>query len=213
MRKKKPRKKTLSVKGPVGEKNPWRVCPVGQHYRRGGPVSGYVTRSGKTVSPYAHGETCVQNPSGKDQLYPEEITKIAQDHMSPVVSQPLNPLKKFGNASNAFDHFIVGWTQYWNDVLKPEDPLDPDLVKALIASESSFNPNAWNHKKGPGRARGLMQVTDQSLRYLTDEYDELKDHYLNLSEDDALDPNMDICAGVRWLFRKKELMENKKREP
>lgn len=110
---------------------------------------------------------------------------------------------------NIYDHYIQGWTQYWNDVLKPFESLDPDIVKALIASESSFNPKAWNKRQGPQRARGLTQITDQTLRYLSDDYSELRDHYLTLSEDDMLDPNLSICAGIRWLFRKKGLAEAK----
>jgi hypothetical protein len=32
--------------------------------------------------------------------------------------------------------------KYWNEVLKPETPLDPNLVKALIATESAFEKNS-----------------------------------------------------------------------
>lgn len=38
---------------------------------------------------------------------------------------------------------------------------------------------------------------------------ELKDHFIHLTENDMEDPNLSICAGVRWLFRKKELAEKK----
>lgn len=49
-------------------------------------------------------------------------------------------------------------------------PLEPEVVKALIASESSFNTNANNYLKGPKRARGLMQVLDGTLPYLKEEH-------------------------------------------
>lgn len=48
---------------------------------------------------------------------------------------------------------------------------------------------------------------------LKDSSKELKDHYVNLEEDDMLNPNLSICAGIRWLFRKKELHEAKMKRP
>ncbi len=89
--------------------------------------------------------------------------------------------------------------------MSPETPLEPEVVKALIASESSFKTNANNKLKGPNRARGLMQVLDGTLPYLTDKHKELRDHFLNLTEDDMLDAGLSICAGIRWLFRKREI--------
>lgn len=194
--------------------HPWRVCPGGQHYRRTHGVSGYTTTSGKVVGPYSRDWTCVKNPSGKDQLYPEEMQEIADKYFNQFRLSPLPEIPEFYKKDLAYDHFIQGWTQYWNDVLKPIEPLDPLIIKALIVSESSFNPNAWNKKRGPGRARGLMQVTDLTLRYLAlEKYHELKDHFLHLKENDMLNPNFSICAGIRWLFRKKELAQAKAKRP
>ena len=135
------------------------------------------------------------------------MLEIAERHFEHFKETPLKTLLEYKKPGNAYDYLIQGWTQYWNEVLKPGDPLDPDLIKALIASDSGFNPKAWNHLRGPARARGLLQVTDRTVRYLTDDYDELSDHFLNLTEDEMLDPNFAICAGIRWLFRKKQLTE------
>lgn len=198
---------------PPRRKHPWRLCPVGQHYRNGSSVSGYTTRTGKVVGPHSRSETCAANPSGRDQLYPEEIQKIAAEYFGQFESRPLNTIARFKEKGNRFDHLIQGWVRYWNEVLKPKDPLDPDLVKALIASESSFNPEAWNKLKGPERARGLAQILDKTLPLLKDDTTELRDHFLNLSEDDILDPNLSICAGIRWLFRKKEVAEAQLKRP
>ncbi len=55
-----------------------------------------------------------------------------------------------------------------------------------------------------GYARGLMQVTDGTLKILRDEKGELKDHLVNLYQKDMNNPNLSIAAGVRWIFRKKE---------
>lgn len=48
-------------------------------------------------------------------------------------------LTKFLRADE-FDLHIRGWVRYWNEIFHPQEPLDPNLVKALIASESSFRP-------------------------------------------------------------------------
>ncbi|MFM8269078.1 MAG: transglycosylase SLT domain-containing protein, partial [Pseudomonadota bacterium] len=98
-----------------------------------------------------------------------------------------------------------GWTKYWNDVFKPQTPLDPDIVKALIASESGFDPTILANKKNKNSARGLMQITNDTRKILGDEKGELKDHYLTLTREDLNDPSLNICAGIRWLFRKSEI--------
>jgi len=190
--------------------HPWRMCPGGQHYRRHTNVSAYTRTDGTEIGVHPRRGTCANNPSGKDQLYTEEMEQIAGQYFDTFKLVPLPEIPKFGKKGQFYDHFIQGWTQYWNDVLKPNEPLDPHMIKALIASESSFDPNAWNEKHGPGRARGLTQVTDITLRYLSlEKYHELKDHFLHLKEDDTLNPNFSICAGIRWLFRKKEIADSK----
>jgi hypothetical protein len=108
-----------------------------------------------------------------------------------------------------YDTFIAGWTKYWNEVLRPSERLEVNFVKALIATESSFNPSAWNGKKGKRCARGLMQVTNESVALMHWGSKEIKDHFVNLTDEDMLDPNLTICAGIRWLFRKRDIAESK----
>jgi hypothetical protein len=189
--------------------HPWRICPPGQHYRSATTVSPYVKDDGTQVSGHPRADTCANNPTHKDQLYPDEMREMAKKHFEPFKAKPLGTLKIFKEKGNTYDHLIQGWCKYWNEVLGLKEPLDPDVIKALIATESGFNPNAWNKKNGPERARGLMQVLDKTLPYLTEKHKELSDHFVNLTEDDMLDPNLAICAGIRWLIRKKELAEAK----
>ena len=40
---------------------------------------------------------------------------------------------------------------------------------------------------------------------------ELGDRFVNVTEKDAFDPNLNIAAGVRWLFQKKKLASVKLR--
>lgn len=49
-----------------------------------------------------------------------------------------------------------------------------------------------------------MQITNDTRKLLDDE-DELKDHYITVTRKDLNDPGVNICAGVRWLFRKREI--------
>jgi len=67
-------------------------------------------------------------------------------------------LPQFKKEGKKYDDIIRGWTNYWNNIFKPSEPLDPDLVKALIGSESSFK---LNPKDNP-LAFGLMQITETS---------------------------------------------------
>lgn len=99
---------------------------------------------------------------------------------------------------------IRGWTRYWNDIFKPAEPLDPGLVKALIATESGFDPSS---KSKISSAKGLMQLLNSTINYLNDP-EEMKNYLVGINRKNEQDPNMNICAGVRWLFRKKQLAEH-----
>ena len=82
-------------------------------------------------------------------------------------------------------------------------------MKALIASESSFRENLRIKAGKHNFANGLMQVTDQSLVALRNEDGEIKDQYITITQKEALDPDANICAGVRWLFQKQRLASGK----
>ncbi len=66
-----------------------------------------------------------------------------------------------------------------------EHEIDPDLIKAIIWAESSFNPNAVSQKG----ALGLMQLMPSTAR--------------SLGVKDCMNPKKNIGAGVRYF---KELM-------
>ncbi len=189
------------------EYHPWRLCPAGQHWVREHPLTVPVSDKnpdGETT----RGGHCHGNPSHRDQFYRDEMNKIAEKYFSGLEGAPSNDDLDFDNG-NAFDELIRGWTKYWNETLNPKEKLDPNLVKALIATESSFDPSKTNRQKGTNRAIGLMQVTDGTRKILGDEKGELKDRLVNVSDKDALNPNLNIAAGIRWLFHKKRLASSK----
>ena len=189
--------------------HPWRLCPGGQHWVIEHPrkVAPSPRHPNGTTHVRAH---CQMNPTRKDQFYPDEIAEIASRYFHLLLNRPNpNPLK-FPNGSD-YDELIAGWTQYWNDIFKVGDPLDPDLVKALIATESGFRPTIITPvpRSKENMARGLMQVTDETRKILADEKGELRDHLVNLTPEEALNPNINICAGIRWIFRKREIAVSK----
>ncbi len=189
------------------QKHPWRLCPLGQHW-----VDVHMRKSDRGSKPVkGH---CQKNPSRKDQIYADEIALISRDHFSDLGEMPTNDNLGYKYLGNRYDSLIAGWTKYWNEVLKPSEKLDSNLVKALIATESSFNREARIFAgERAGHARGLMQITDWALEILKDEKGELKDHLVNSSQKDMTVPSLNIAAGIRWLHRKKQTASAKlKRE-
>ena len=119
---------------------------------------------------------------------------------------PLNSIVGYKRGSE-YDSLIQFWLDYWKSegVQFPED-LDPLMIKALIAVESSFNPKAKS-KDPKSTASGLMQVTDQSLRVLggfpnKKKWIESRDHLIHVTKDDKLDPVVNIALGIRLLGHK-----------
>lgn len=188
-------KVTTRPKVQFGPPHPWRLCPLGQHWVRPHPRIGTRGVSGH----------CRANPSGKDQIYSDELREIAATRFQDSPLRPCPHALGFPQG-NKFDELIGGWTRYWNEVLQPRVPLDPDLVKALIATESGFRTRAkaWAGKTG-GWARGLIQVTEDTQRILQNEKGELRDHLVNVTQEELFDPVTNIAVGIRWLFQKKRL--------
>lgn len=197
--------------------HPWRLCPSGEHWVTDHPLwvpptdkrPGYhTTRDGHCAANPTRGKS----KSIKDYLIAEEMQMIADKHFTGLSGPPASgKLPEYAGADN-FDHFLRGWTKYWNDIFKPDEPLDPDLIKALIATESGFRlkPPAPNAGVA-GRAHGLIQLTDQAIKALGDPNGELLNHLVKISTEDTSDPNLSIGAAVRWLFRKRDLASHRLR--
>lgn len=192
----------------MADTHPWRKCPLGHHWRSPADVDEHQRREMNVREHYRRG-SCVKNKSGKDTIYSDELFLIANSFFSQL-PQTVTSSDMVFNRGNEYNLLIEGWVKYWNDILAPKILLDPDLVKVLIATESSFNTEAHNNAgKRAGKARGLMQVTDQTLKFLSGEKKELKNHFVIIDQKEAFDPNLNIAAGIRWLFRKKEIADVK----
>lgn len=194
----------------------WRLCHIGEHWVTDHSLwvpptekrPGYhTTRDGHCATNPTRGKTKVI----KDYLTAEEMQIMADKNFSTLSGSPASgKLPEYVVGADNFDQFIRGWTKYWNDIFAPDEPLDPDLVKALIATESGFRlkppaPNAGI----AGKAHGLIQLTDQAIKALGDPKGELLNHLVKISTEDTSDPNLSIGAAVRWLFRKRDIASHR----
>ncbi len=188
------------------EVHPWRICPYGQHWVTRHPRYP-VTRQIQDVDGH-----CRKNPSAKDSLKGDEIiliSKYSAFQETTLLPRPYSGQEKILNPDQ-HDVLISGWCKYWNDVLKPDILIDVNFVKALMESESRFNTKALApNKKSIGPARGLIQITEQTWRILKDRKGEIKDHYVDIKKEELFDPSINICAAIRWLFRKSEILQKR----
>ena len=112
--------------------------------------------------------------------------------------------KKYKNADK-HDEVIAVWTDYFNKKFNAKPPLDPDVVKALIASESGFRADPPGNKI----ALGITQITKDTLKIMQNPNGETKDFiFRDIRLKDLKDPNIAIPMGIRWLFRKRETAIN-----
>jgi len=203
--------------------HPWRLCPSGKHYVRTHDEHVKLSKThpnGETVVRHAH---CANNPSHKDMLSFDEIHAITEKYFSNLTGTPTaGILIKYGQTdahflkADDYDYLIRGWVYYWNTIFKPINPLDPNLIKALMATESSFNEKSNNivlNKNKKIHARGLLQITEETWHVLGNHHGELHNYLIELKESDLFDPSANIYGGIRWLFRKKEIASTRlKRE-
>jgi hypothetical protein len=179
--------KKIILKKEKQETHPWRLCPEETFYRKASHIAPYTKSNGTVVSGHSRSATCALNPSGKDQLYPDEIHEISKIYFDNKLKMPCL-IATSGKPLEKFDLFIAGWTHYWNDIFKPKEKLDPNFVKALIDSESSFREKIKiKTKSGKIIAWGLLQLKNDTRKILGDENGELKDHYLTLTKEDLLE--------------------------
>lgn len=200
-----PEKKKLVPKQTLPPVHPWRICPYGEHWVRTHPLHVPPSKTHPEGSITTRHEHCALNPSGKDHLYPDEIREIANQKFSSFKNKSCPSQSEFRDKGSKYDDLIAGWVQYWNEVFKPEVPLDPNLVKALVASESGFKPTRLFNKNNSNSARGLTQITNSTRKLLSGDKGGLKDYLLTATKNDLNDPSVNICAGVRWLFEKRRL--------
>lgn len=188
----------------IKKQHPWRICPLGENL-----VREHVRHTKYKVAEVS--SYCRKNKSKKEILTSLEIKEIYERNKIKTKNFPSLSKK---TRENKFDDIIALWTQFWNEVLKPSEPLDPNWVKTLIYTESSFDENSLNKNDPKNPAKGLMQITKATHKIITNSRGELKDVCFDTDEKENYDPNISVSMGIRWLFRKKELLKSRiKREP
>lgn len=106
--------------------------------------------------------------------------------------------------SDDYDEIIAVWTDYFNRKFNAAPLLDPDVIKALIASESGFREDPSENKK----AFGIAQITPESFFALQNPKGEVKEFiFSDIQKKDLKNPNINIPMAIRWIFRKKRLAE------
>lgn len=176
MAKKKVKKKITTVQShplhvPISEKNPTGITIRDQHLRR---LPGtYLKR--------------------------EEIGEIFKTQRREGLLYPTSGKIPKPKSADDYDELIAVWVDYFNNKLKADPPLDPDVFKALLASESGFRHHTPENKI----AFGIAQITKQTLTILQDPKGEATEFIFNdIRQKDLRDPSIAIPMGVRWLMYK-----------
>ncbi len=140
----------------------------------------------------------------------DEIMAIFRNYNRKGIVYPnQDKLKEYKDADK-YDDAIAVWTDYFNKKFKADPPLDPDVVKALIASESGFRADPHENKK----AYGITQITPETLKIVQDPKGEAREFIFNkMRQKNLKDPNIAIPIGVRWLFRKRATAINQLKRP
>ena len=142
-------------------------------------------------------------------LDPDEINSVFKNYdrnglLYPTAGKLV--MYKDTKKADTYDEVIAVWTDYFNKKLNAEPPLDPDVVKALIASESDFRLDPSENKI----AFGIAQITKNTWKIIQDPKGETKDFiFSKIRQKDLKDPNIAIPISVRWLLYKSKRAEAK----
>ncbi len=154
-----------------------------------------------------------KNPTGKtirdehlrhfsgNYLNREDIEQSFKDYNQKDIPYPTSGKILDHKTADDYDELIAVWTDYFNKILRVNPPLDPDVFKALIASESGFRIHAPENKT----AFGIAQITQQTWTILQDPDGESREFIFNkIRLKDLKDPNIAIPMGIRWLNYKSQ---------
>ncbi|MBT4790507.1 MAG: transglycosylase SLT domain-containing protein [Halobacteriovoraceae bacterium] len=100
--------------------------------------------------------------------------------------------------------------EYWQGQFEKFPKIDPLLVKAIIAKESSFDPKA-DPKVSHSTAYGLMQIVNKSRKALSKSIkSSVSMEYVTVERKELADPVINIAVGIRWIIVKYFLIHRKK---
>lgn len=130
----------------------------------------------KSMERLVEAQFASKNKEVTDQLPSQNYIEIKREENTPKPKE-LNPLSSRGRevkkASSDYDRHIDRAAQKYK--------LDPNLLRAVIKSESNFNPEAIS-KAG---AKGLMQLVDTTAS--------------DMGVEDVFDPEQNLDGGAKYL--------------
>jgi hypothetical protein len=105
-----------------------------------------------------------------------------------------------------YDEMIQFWLDYWKSKNEISFNIDPMLIKAIIAVESSFRDKVITKTVGSS-ATGLMQITKNTMKWLAGKpqrngHIQVHKNQVDINQDEAKVANSKIAAGTRWLIFK-----------
>ena len=135
----------------------------------------------------------------------KEIEKNVQSYdLKNLIYPKSGKLVKYPD-SDKYDELIAIWTDYFNKKFPSESLFDPDVIKALIGSESGFKLDPVNPQ-----AFGIAQITKETFKALQDPKGEVKEFiFTKFTLKDLKNPVVAIPMAIRWMFRKKRLAQGK----
>lgn len=146
---------------------------------------------------------CRQNPKSKASfLYKSNLDYIFDEFKNRYKYEKLKSIKGYPQDKGQYDHLIQFWLHYWKAQRLISDDIDPLLVKAIIAVESSFRESIIT-KMPNSTATGLMQLLVSTMKVLAQKNGkEVRKANIDISQEEALEANTNIAAGTRWLIFK-----------
>lgn len=148
-------------------------------------------------------EHCRKNPKSKAKfLYRSNLNYLYHKFKNDYSYRKLKKIKGYPQDKGQYDELIQFWLKYWKDQGLINEDIDPLLVKAIIACESSFREEVVTTMSG-STATGLMQIVKRTMRILAKKLgNEIRKANIDITQDEAKEANTNIAAGTRWLIYK-----------
>lgn len=173
------------------------ICKPGYHY-----VTKHY-RTSKNAAKHIVEAHCRKNlKSKKNFLYRSNLDYIYENFKNNYKYKKLKRIKGYPQDKGQYDELIQFWLKYWKNQGLIKEDIDPLLVKAIIAVESSFKERVITKMPGSS-ATGLMQILVTTMHILAKKISkEVRKFNIDINQDEAKEANSNIAAGTRWLIYK-----------
>ena len=154
---------------------------------------------------------CRKNSKSKvNFLYKSNINYIFDKYENNFKYKKLNRIKGYKQDKGQYDILIQFRLKYCKSKGLINEDIDPLLVKALIAAESSFRERVIT-KMPNSSATGLMQLLKTTMNILSKKISkEVRVANIDINQEEAREALVNIAAGTRWLIFKITTSPNRK---